>query len=136
MVFVHARNATVRTANVLREMAVQKQQLALFAADESKDLGLAKRSMANSRNKQLNELFQYGIAMHHAGMLRSDRNMVEKYFADGLIKVLVCTATLAWGVNLPAHAVIIKGTEIYDAKQGSFVDLGILDVLQIFGNSN
>lgn len=70
MVFVHARNATVRTANVLREMATQKQHLSLFAPDESKELGLAKRSMANSRNKQLNELFQYGIAMHHAGNLR------------------------------------------------------------------
>lgn len=135
MVFVHARNATVRTANVLREMATQKQHLSLFAPDETKDLGLAKRAMSNSRNKQLNELFQYGIAMHHAGMLRSDRNMVEKYFGEGLIKVLVCTATLAWGVNLPAHAVIIKGTEIYDSKQGSFVDLGILDVLQIFGRA-
>ena len=68
-------------------------------------------------------------------MLRSDRNLVEKYFSQGLIKVLVCTATLAWGVNLPAHAVIIKGTEIYDAKHGSFVDIGILDVLQIFGRA-
>ena len=68
-------------------------------------------------------------------MLRSDRNLVEKYFSQGLIKVLVCTATLAWGVNLPAHAVIIKGTEIYDAKHGNFVDVGILDVLQIFGRA-
>ena len=41
-------------------------------------------------------------------MLRSDRSMVEDLFAKGLIKVLVCTATLAWGVNLPAHAVVIK----------------------------
>ena len=38
------------------------------------------------------------------------------------------------GVNLP-HGVIIKGTEIYNAKQGSFVDVGILDILQIFGRA-
>ena len=42
---------------------------------------------------------------------------------------------MAWGVNLPAHAVVIKGTEIYDAKRGGFVDVGILDVLQIFGRA-
>ena len=42
--------------------------------------------------------------------------MVEKYFSKGFIKVLVCTATLAWGVNLPAHAVIIKGRIIFKLK--------------------
>lgn len=29
----------------------------------------------------------------------------------------------------------LKGTEIYDSERGSFVDLGILDVLQIFGRA-
>lgn len=52
-----------------------------------------------------------------------------------MLQVLVCTATLAWGVNLPAYAVVIKGTQIYDAGKGSFVDLSILDVLQIFGRA-
>ena len=61
-----------------------------------------------SRNKQLKELFPDGFGIHHAGMLRQDRNLVERYFEAGHIKCLVCTATLAWGVNLPAHAVIIK----------------------------
>lgn len=64
--------------------------------------------MMKSRNKQMKELFMDGFSIHHAGMLRQDRNLVEKYFAAGHIKVLVCTATLAWGVNLPAHAVVIK----------------------------
>ena len=30
-------------------------------------------------------------------------------------QVLVATSTLAWGVNTPAHLVIIKGTEFFDA---------------------
>ena len=64
-------------------------------------------------------------------MLRSDRNLMEKSFSDGHIKVLCCTATLAWGVNLPAHAVVIKGTQLYNAEKGSFVDLGVLDVMQV-----
>ena len=88
-----------------------------------------------SKNKQLRELFDDGFACHHAGMLRADRHLVERAFTDGHVRVLVCTATLAWGVNLPAHAVIIKGTELYDSKKGSFVDLSMLDVLQIFGRA-
>lgn len=32
-------------------------------------------------------------------------------------------------------AVVIKGTQIYDSGKGAFVDLGILDVLQIFGRA-
>jgi len=73
--------------------------------------------------------------MHHAGMLRADRSMVEKLFKDHAAKVLVCTATLAWGVNLPAHSVVIKGTEVYDPSKGGHVDLSMLDVNQIFGRA-
>lgn len=34
---------------------------------------------------------------------------------NGWVQVLVATSTLAWGVNTPAHLVIIKGTEYFDA---------------------
>ncbi|RUS90749.1 hypothetical protein EGW08_001460, partial [Elysia chlorotica] len=135
MVFVHARNETVRTAFTLAELARNKGDSALFTAEQNPSYGEAQKAMARSRNKQLREMFVDGFGIHHAGMLRQDRNLVEKYFSEGHIKVLVCTATLAWGVNLPAHAVIIKGTQIYDAKRGQFVDLGILDVMQIFGRA-
>lgn len=32
-------------------------------------------------------------------------------------------------------AVIIKGTQVYDSSKGSFVDLSVLDVLQVFGRA-
>ncbi|SRR6266702_306107 len=34
-----------------------------------------------------------------------------------------------------AHLVIIKGTQVYDSSKGSFVDLSVLDVLQVFGRA-
>lgn len=58
----------------------------------------------------MKEMYPEGFGIHHAGMLRSDRSLMESMFSRGHVKVLVCTATLAWGVNLPAHAVIIKVT--------------------------
>lgn len=96
MVFVHARNATARTATVLRDLSQQKGHTGYFIPEKSLAYSNAIRTMGKSRNRQLNELFQSGFAMHHAGMLRQDRTLVEKFFAEGLIKVLVCTSTLAW----------------------------------------
>ncbi|MGH0127821.1 UNVERIFIED_CONTAM: hypothetical protein FKN15_052455 [Acipenser sinensis] len=50
-------------------------------------------------------------------------------------KVLVSTATLAWGVNLPAHTVIIKGTQVYSPEKGRWTELGALDILQMLGRA-
>lgn len=47
----------------------------------------ARKEIAKSRNQDVKRLFLAGFACHHAGMLRSDRNLVEKMFHQGLIKV-------------------------------------------------
>ncbi|CAL4069160.1 unnamed protein product, partial [Meganyctiphanes norvegica] len=135
MVFVHARNGTLRTAENLIKLAQEEGATKDFLPESEVDMGRAQKEISRSKNKKLIELFDNGFGVHHAGLLRSDRNLIESLFSRGYIKVLVCTATLAWGVNLPAHAVIIKGTNIYDSKHGTMVDLGILDVLQIFGRA-
>ncbi|GAO50439.1 hypothetical protein G7K_4564-t1 [Saitoella complicata NRRL Y-17804] len=135
MVFVHARKETVKTGQMLREMAMADGYTDLFDISQHPRYDLARRDISKSKNREMKELFGYGIGIHHAGMLRSDRNISERLFGEGMIKVLCCTATLAWGVNLPAAAVVIKGTQLYDPKKGGFTDLGILDVLQIFGRA-
>lgn len=135
MVFVHSRKDTAKTARTLLEFAERENTAGVFDTSEHQHFGVQQRIVEKSKNKELRELFAGGFGVHHAGMLRSDRNLTEKLFSMGLIKVLFCTATLAWGVNLPAHSVLIKGTQIYDAKQGKFVELSILDVMQIFGRA-
>uniref|UniRef100_A0A4W4GY63 U5 small nuclear ribonucleoprotein 200 kDa helicase n=1 Tax=Electrophorus electricus TaxID=8005 RepID=A0A4W4GY63_ELEEL len=87
------------------------------------------------RNLELKDLLPYGFAIHHAGMTRVDRTLVEDLFADRHIQVLVSTATLAWGVNLPAHTVIIKGTQVYSPEKGRWTELGALDILQMLGRA-
>lgn len=137
MVFVHSRKDTVKTARLFISMAQMNGELDIFDTSETCDsYERFKREVAGkNRNKDMRELFQNGFGVHHAGMLRLDRNLTEKMFLSGAIKVLCCTATLAWGVNLPAAVVIVKGTQVYDSKQGGFVDLGISDVIQIFGRA-
>jgi antiviral helicase SLH1 len=135
MVFVHSRRDTMLTAKMLHEKATKQFCLDLFDPSGHPKYDSAMHDMRSSRAKDLRELIPKGLGVHHAGMARSDRNLMERLFSEGVIKVLCCTATLAWGVNLPAAAVVIKGTQVYSAQEGKFVDLGILDVLQIFGRA-
>ena len=135
MVFVHSRKDTHNTAKMLYEKAVDDVCVDLFDPTNHPQYENAAREMSKSRGKELRDLLPKGMGIHHAGMARSDRNLIEKLFGNGVLKVLCCTATLAWGVNLPAAAVIIKGTQVYSAQEGKFIDLGILDVLQIFGRA-
>ena len=131
--FVHARRHTVLLASHIRETLLEKKQEGLFQDETFLDqIGKCVKRLSS---KELQELALYGIAFHHAGMLRTDRNAVEGLFRSKALRVLVCTATLAWGVNLPAHTVIIHGTEIYDARRGGYVHLSALDVTQIFGRA-
>jgi antiviral helicase SLH1 len=135
MVFVHSRKDTVKTARLLYEMATEQGLTDLFDPSQHEGYTNAMKDVKSSKGRELRELVAKGMGTHHAGMPRSDRNLIERLFATGVLKVLCCTATLAWGVNLPAAAVIIKGTQLYSAEAGKFVDLGILDVLQIFGRA-
>ncbi|XP_022736597.1 DExH-box ATP-dependent RNA helicase DExH14 isoform X2 [Durio zibethinus] len=135
MVFVHSRKDTAKTAEKLVELARKYEDLEIFKNDTHPQFSLIKKEVVKSRNKDLVQLFEFGVGVHHAGMLRADRGLTERLFSDGILKVLVCTATLAWGVNLPAHTVVIKGTQLYDPKAGGWRDLGMLDVMQIFGRA-
>ena len=71
-----------------------------------------KESLLTSKIRTL----AFGVGIHHAGLVERDRKTVEELYVNIKIQVLIATATVAWGVNFPAHLVIVKGTEFYDGK--------------------
>jgi len=51
-------------------------------------------------------LVEKGIAYHHAGMLPTLKEVVERLFTSRLIKVIFTTETFALGINMPARTVV------------------------------
>jgi pre-mRNA-splicing helicase BRR2 len=135
LVFVHSRKETAKTAKFLRDMAIEKETITQFVKPDAAIREILTVEVDHVKDSNLRDLLPFGFAIHHAGMTREDRVLVEDLFNDGAVQVLVCTATLAWGVNLPAHTVIIKGTQIYNPEKGRWVELSSQDVLQMLGRA-
>ncbi|KVH95384.1 AAA+ ATPase domain-containing protein, partial [Cynara cardunculus var. scolymus] len=135
LIFVHSRKETTKTACAIRDTALANDTLGIFLKEDSASREILHEHTELVKSNDLKDLLPYGFAIHNAGMARADRQLVEELFADGHIQVLVSTATLAWGVNLPAHTVIIKGTQIYNPEKGAWTELSPLDVMQMLGRA-
>ncbi|XP_057975610.1 DExH-box ATP-dependent RNA helicase DExH12 [Malania oleifera] len=135
LIFVHSRKETAKTARAIRDTALANDTLGRFLKEDSVSREILHSQTELIRSNDLKDLLPYGFAIHHAGMARADRQLVEELFGDGHVQVLVSTATLAWGVNLPAHTVIIKGTQIYNPEKGAWTELSPLDVMQMLGRA-
>lgn len=84
-------------------------------------------------DKNLKETLIYGVGMHHAGITREDRDVLQDTFRNGHLPVLIATSTLAMGINLPAHLVIIKSTKYY--AKGEYKDHSESTILQMIGRA-
>ncbi|KAL8902093.1 MAG: hypothetical protein Q9192_000160 [Flavoplaca navasiana] len=135
LIFVHSRKETAKTAKYIRDKALEMETIGQILRNDAASREVLTGEAELVGDRDLKDLMPYGFGIHHAGMTRADRSSVEDLFADGMLQVLVCTATLAWGVNLPAHTVIIKGTQIYSPEKGSWVELSPQDVLQMLGRA-
>ena len=60
------------------------------------------------------QLVACGIAYHHAGMLPTLKEVVERLFTSGLIQLLFTTETFAVGINMPACTVVFDSLEKFD----------------------
>ncbi|KAJ6489614.1 hypothetical protein C8R47DRAFT_1177216 [Mycena vitilis] len=59
------------------------------------------------------DALERGIGIHHAGMNKKYRSVVESLFRQGFIRVMIATGTLAMGINAPAKTAVFCGDSPY-----------------------
>ncbi len=130
LIFVTARDDAVRSAKKLLEFFEKDGRMYLTEAEYEYVSELGRLI----KNQTLSQTIRWGIAFHHAGLGKMDRDKIEDLFRRGIIKVLISTSTLAWGVNLPARIVVIRDVEINDPLEGN-KELSPIDLLQMLGRA-
>jgi superfamily II RNA helicase len=104
-----------------RMRALQEELLRLFQLP---------RSEAGS---EIFHLATHGVGYHHAGMLPIHKEIVERMFTSGLIKLLFTTETFALGINMPARTVVFSSLRKFDGV--SFDYLRTREYLQMAGRA-
>ena len=129
LVFVSSRQDAVQAAATTRD-EIAERDIPVGARGDY-DFHTDAEAVGNDK---LRKSVLDGVAFHHAGLAKDDRDRVERWFKEGKVSVLFSTSTLAWGVNLPARCVVIRDTKYHDPLEGE-VDMSPLDVLQMLGRA-
>ena len=79
------------------------------------------------------ECVKKGIAFHHAGLTSKQREIIEENFRNGMVKIICCTPTLAFGLDLPAYRAIIKDLRRYSQRGLTWIP--VLEYLQMAGRA-
>lgn len=114
--------AEINLANYLTANPNQKYLLWQFLCENSQI----------ARIDQIEPLMR-GIASHHAGLLPAWKELVERLFEMGLVKIVFATATLAAGINMPARTTVMSA--LSKRTDGGHSMLGPSEFLQIAGRA-
>ncbi|MFX1484766.1 MAG: DEAD/DEAH box helicase, partial [Promethearchaeota archaeon] len=134
LVFVSSRRSTVAVAKKLAPFLRRylSEDVMLRLSKGATKIG--KTPSAPEASKTLARLIANGAAFHHAGLDNQERTLVEDYFKENLLKVIVATPTLAAGVNLPSRRVIIRDYRRFEPDRGSY-PIPILEYKQMAGRA-
>ncbi|CAC27092.1 putative U5 snRNP-specific protein [Guillardia theta] len=86
----------------------------------------------NFRNPE-NLINKFFICIHHGGMNVRDKNISENKILEENIRIMISTATLSSGVNLPITHVIIKDVFYFSKELSNFIEIKKIDLLQMLG---
>lgn len=119
--FCFNRNACERNAHMhswIKLLSAEEQERSEAMVE---DLVAQYRLSSYDRLFYMRQLWSAGVAYHHAGILPAAKEIVERLFSSGLIKLLFCTETFALGVNMPASTVIFDTLEKFDGVEFNYL---------------
>ncbi len=74
-----------------------------------------------------------GIGVHHSGLPKKYRELVEKMFRMRHLRVIIATGTLALGINMPCRTVVFAGDSgIYSIYFYSLASFSVLTATSHF----
>ena len=82
---------------------------------------------------KMKQMLHRGVGVHHAGLLPKYRRTVEDLFTRKLLAVVICTETLASGINLPARSVLLASLVKGPPQKQKLIDAS--SAQQIFGRA-
>lgn len=88
---------------------------------------------ADAALEELRGLMRHGVAYHHAGMLPLHKEVVERLFTSGMLRLLFATETFSIGINMPARAVVFAGLRKFDGV--GFSTLKVREYQQMAGRA-
>lgn len=129
LIFANTKKSAEKTAEEISKRIKGNDDKLKILADEA----LHSLSRPTKQCERLSFCLRKGIAFHHAGLAAEQKNLIEDSFRKGLIKIICCTPTLAYGVDLPAYRAIIKDMRRYTLHGLSWIP--VLDYMQMSGRA-
>ncbi len=90
---------------------LEKEAPVLTTEAEQKEIDEIVKKYASQKyiGSELNvNALKHGYAIHNAGIIPAQKELVEELFQKKLIKAVISTETLAAGINMPAKTVVIS----------------------------
>ncbi|MGL5836277.1 MAG: DEAD/DEAH box helicase, partial [Waterburya sp.] len=140
VLLAHFSSANPELAELLRDYLADNEQagdnLAKYLSTNPNQKYLLWQFLCNNsqiaRIEQIEPLMR-GIASHHAGLLPAWKELVERLFEMGLVKIVFATATLAAGINMPARTTVVSA--LSKRTDGGHSMLSPSEFLQIAGRA-
>lgn len=114
LVFAFSRKDCERLArrNAQRELLRPPERSAMVRLQD--ELLATFQLPPSTLDGELLSMGRRGIGYHHAGLLPIDKELVERMFTSGLLKLLFTTETFALGINMPARTVVFHSLAKFD----------------------